>query len=67
MGVKETAHGLGCMAKGAGCLLAIFAGYLLLQYLGVGLVLGCAYIFEWWVFGGTGPALGASHPRFSFP
>lgn len=45
MGVKETMRGLGCMAKGAGCLLAIFAGYLLLQYLGVGLVLGCAYIF----------------------
>ena len=44
MGVRDTARGLGCMAKGAGCLLAIFAGYLLLQYLWVGFVLGCAYV-----------------------
>lgn len=26
MGVRETARGLGCMAKGAGCLLAILRG-----------------------------------------
>ena len=45
MGVKETMRGLGCMAKGAGCLLAIFAGYALVKLIFIGFILLCIGIF----------------------
>ena len=46
MGVRDTMRGLGCMAKGVGCLLAIGGVILLVYFLWLALIMGAFHVVE---------------------
>ena len=49
MGVKETMRGLGCMAKGVGCILAVaVGGFMLLRGIGLGILYVGNVVNEHW-------------------